>query len=252
MDLSQFCPSRVEAAENIDEVLMMTVSFLRNLRRVSFFLLSILFALVPCASLYAPSALAASATPPGSDQSWMAEVQQGLSEREYQASQNDQGIQAPNRRHNLRTYFEASGIRVHDRTAAGSPELLGLSLVKLGRGDALAPVGLGEVWSEGARVEIRRPHLVEWYENSAAGLEQGFTLSERPDGEGALTLELAVEHANASLRGERVILATSAGRQLDYKKLVVVDANGKEVAAHLEVPDSESTARLPRPRDRGQ
>ena len=94
-----------------------------------------------------------------------------------------------------------------------------------------------EVRSEGARVEIRRPDLVEWYASSPAGLEQGFTLPERPDGEGALALELAVERASASLRGERVILATGAGRRLAYGKLTVVDATGAAVAARLEVPD---------------
>lgn len=49
--------------------------------------------------------------------------------------------------------------RVFDRTAAGNPILVGLSIVGLGRGD-LAPVSPGEVTSEGARVEIRRPDLL--------------------------------------------------------------------------------------------
>jgi hypothetical protein len=172
-----------------------------------------------------------------SDPGWLARAQQGLAEREYHASENGEGLQAPNRRHNFRTYFEASGIRVHDRVAAGSPELLGLSLVGLGRGDVLASVAPGVVTSKGARVEIQRPGLVEWYANSPAGLEQGFTLSERPDGEGALALELAVQHASASLRGEQVILATPAGRRLAYGKLEVTDATGATVAARFEVPE---------------
>ncbi len=183
----------------------------------------------------------------------LAAAQRHIAEREYRASPNGQGLQAPNRRHNLRTYFGPSGIRVHDRTAAGSPELLGLTLVGLGRGEALAPVAQGVVTSEGARVEIRRPGLLEWYVNSPAGLEQGFTLPERPDGEGTLALELAVAHASASLRGERVILATASGRRLAYGKLAVVDATGAAVAARLEVPDpgrvrlvvAEAVARYP-------
>ncbi|MCP4039292.1 MAG: hypothetical protein GY733_20295, partial [bacterium] len=174
---------------------------------------------------------------PRNDTSWLSRMQQGLTQREYEASENGEGLQAPNRRHNLRTYFAPSGIRVHDRTAAGSPALLGLAWVGLGRGQLLAPVAPGEVTSEGARVEIRRPDLLEWYTNSPAGLEQGFTLFERPQGEGALALELEVERASASLRGERVILATPVGRRLAYAKLAVVDATGATVASHLEVPD---------------
>jgi hypothetical protein len=180
---------------------------------------------------------AAGAPLPGADPGWLARAQQGIAEREYWASRNREGLQAPNRAHNLRTYFEPSGIRVHDRTAAGSPELVRLSLLGVGRGEDLSPVAPGELASEGSRVEIRRSGLVEWYANSPAGLEQGFTLAERPDGEGVLALELAVEHASASLRGERVILATPVGRRLAYGKLVVVDATGAPVAARLEVPE---------------
>ena len=105
-----------------------------------------------------------------------ASTQQGLAMREYEASENGLGLQAPNRAHDLRIYFTTSGIRVHDRTPEAA-ELLALSLTAIGRGDALMPVPPGELVSQGARVEIRRPGLVEWYENSPAGLEQGFTLA---------------------------------------------------------------------------
>ena len=54
---------------------------------------------------------------------WLARARRGLAEREYWASRNRRGLQAPNRAQNLRTYFGPSGIRVHDRTAAGSAEL---------------------------------------------------------------------------------------------------------------------------------
>ena len=172
------------------------------------------------------------------DSDWLSRAQQGIAEREYQASQNGEGLQAPNRRHNLRTYFEASGIRVRGRTAPGISPLLGLSLVGVGRGGPLVPIPPGDVVAEGARIEIRRPKLIEWYVNSPRGLEQGFTLLERPKGKGALALELVVEGASASLRGRRVIFATVAGRRLAYGKLAVVDATGRELRARLEVPNT--------------
>ena len=67
---------------------------------------------------------------------------------------------------------------------AGSPTLVELRLAGWGRGETLEPVASGEVMSEGARVEIARPGLVEWYVNAPSGLEQGFTLEQRPEGEG--------------------------------------------------------------------
>jgi len=204
--------------------------------RLLFALVWVLIAPGPAA---AGVAVAAQPSPPQvGDSDWLSRARKGLAEREYAASENGEGLQAPNRRHNLRTYFDASGIRVRDRVARESPELLGLTLVGVGRGGPLMPVVPGELVAEGARIEIRRPGLVEWYVNSPTGLEQGFTLLERPMGQGALLLELAVAGARASLRGERVIFATLAGRRLAYGKLAVVDARGRNLPAHLEAPDT--------------
>ena len=114
-------------------------------------------------SVPAPSDV--SAAPEQASAEWtdrgLAAAQRHIAQREYRASENGEGLQAPNRVHNLRTYFEPAGIRVHDRTRTGSPELLSLNLVGVGRGETLARVGPGEVSSEGARVEIQRPGLLE-------------------------------------------------------------------------------------------
>ena len=168
------------------------------------------------------------------DDDWQARVQKELAEREYQASENGAGLQAPNRAQDLRTYFDARGIRVHDRTAAGSPELLALTLSRVGRGKALARVPAGEISHEGARVEIRHPRVLEWYDNSDAGLEQGFTLAKRAKGSGSLVLELALEDATAAVQGEDLVFATRAGRRLRYGALHVSDARGRSLPAHFD------------------
>jgi hypothetical protein len=166
----------------------------------------------------------------------LATMQRHIAQREYRASYNSNGLQAPNRVNNLRTYFSPNGIRVHDRTRAGSPELLALNLTGIGRGETLAAVGFGEVKSDGARVEIHRPELIEWYENSPAGLEQGFTLEERPAGDGPLRLELAVDGGEAALRGDAVVFKTATGRRLRYSKLVATDVDGTQLTARIEIP----------------
>ena len=167
---------------------------------------------------------------------WWTRVQRGLSEAEYHAGMTDQGLQAPNRAHNLRAYFEPGGVRIHDRTAVGPSELVRLSLVGLGRGSALVPVAMGKVTQAGVRVEIRRPGVVEWYENSAHGLEQGFTLAARPAGTGPLMLELGVDSAQAVLHRDSVVLTTNTGRRLRYGSLAVEDARGQTIASHFDVP----------------
>ena len=82
---------------------------------------------------------------------WWGEVRRGLAEGEYHASDDGRGLQAPNRAHDLRTYFEPVGVRVHSRTAVGSPRLVSLLPVCLGRGDALVPIAAGTVSHAGAR-----------------------------------------------------------------------------------------------------
>ncbi len=148
------------------------------------------------------------------------------------------GLQAPNRVHNLRTYFEASGIRVHDRTAVGSRKLLSLSLSSVGRSGQMELATPGEAKIVGGRVEIRRPGLVEWYTNSREGLEQGFTVAEPPAGDGPLVLELAVEGARVSRHSDRVIFQAQTGRRLEYGKLAAVDSQDRTLVARLEVPEA--------------
>jgi hypothetical protein len=165
---------------------------------------------------------------------------------EYWASAHGDTIQAANRSHDLQSHFGPTGVRVHARTRSDGPPLVELQLARLGRGEDLDPVGPGEVRHEEARVEIDRSELglVEWFENSPEGLEQGFTLALRPDGEAgaealALVLELSVEGARASRSGDAVRLATAAGRDLEYGKLAVVDALGRTLLARFDVPSPD-------------
>ncbi len=177
--------------------------------------------------------------PPGASGAWLADAQHAIQSIEYEATLSRDGLQAPNRAQGLRTFFGQTGIRVHDRSAPGSAPLVDMRLARIGRGAKLGRVGAGAVSHEGARVEIRRPGLVEWYVNEAGGLEQGFTLAKRPVGAGALVLELAVGEARAKALGDSVTLESPTKRVLSYSKLEVADASGARLAAHFEVPAND-------------
>src|SRR5262249_33649622 len=107
-----------------------------------------------------------------------------------------------------------------------------------------AEVAPGTVSLADSRAEIRRGEspLVEWYQNDANGLEQGFSLAERPGGEpsdSSLVLELATGGVlRPVLRQDesRVVFidGTGAGR-LTYSQLVAWDAAGKALHATLSV-----------------
>ncbi|MFI5077812.1 MAG: integrin alpha, partial [Vicinamibacteria bacterium] len=164
-------------------------------------------------------------------------MENAIARREYEASRNELGLQAPNRAHGLRTYFEPSGVRVHDRTAEGSPELVEFELAAVGRGVERGVVEPGEVFAAGARVEIRRGELTEWYENSPQGLEQGFDLATRPRGDGELFLELTLSGVTARAREDGLELRAATGRRLRYEKLVAFDAKHASLPARMQLVD---------------
>jgi|GEM_PF-2608671 len=108
---------------------------------------------------------------------------------------------------------------------------------------------------KGARIEYARsedavlaapvvsPPLVEWYENRPEGIEQGFTLNERPGRRSYVTNEelRLVMSLQGDLRaemkesGQVIELSARTGkRALSYSKLIAQDADGKELAARME------------------
>ena len=85
--------------------------------------------------------------------------------------------------------------------------------------------------------------LVEWYENRAEGIEQGFTLNDRPGRNDAvapdepLRISLTVTgDLRARTKNEGTIeLANAEGKvALSYSNLVAQDADGKKLAARME------------------
>ena len=68
----------------------------------------------------------------------------------------------------------------------------GMELSGYGRGGALQPLPEAALTSARNLVELDRGILTEWYLNGPFGLEQGFTLHERPGGAGDVRLDLAL------------------------------------------------------------
>ena len=77
--------------------------------------------------------------------------------------------------------------------------------------------------------------VVEWYENRADGLEQGWTISARPAGEGKVRVEVAIEGAQVAIDpdGHSATLTPSGARSLRYAGVRAWDAKGTELKAFL-------------------
>ena len=156
-----------------------------------------------------PPSASGGSPPAGVPSNWWSSVQKDIRESEYAVTRQDattvqdrEGAwQASNRAHGFRTLFARHGIRVVPRTEAAPSWEWGLALLGYGRGGQLWPVADPSLHAATNRIDYGRGGIVEWYENAPRGLEQGFTLSARP------------EKAGAELRATPSEMATPRGRQ---------------------------------------
>ncbi len=126
--------------------------------------------------------------------------------------------------------FSRSGISVR----AGSG-LLTLKLLGIGHGGRLGRVASATPVATRNLVLYRRGAVAEWYRNGPYGLEQGFTLAQRPAGAGPLTVALGLGGSLAARQaGSQVLFETLQGTvALRYGDLRVTDASGRELPARL-------------------
>ena len=208
-----------------------------------------------------------SLTPPGQVESavslpeaastgWWATARENITGSEYRVTwQNGtylhdlpEAYQAPNRAHNLRTYFTPTDVRVVPRTGNGTAWELGMRLKGYGYEHPIRPLAPATLSAEGNRIEYRRGGLTEWYVNDEKGLKQGFTIAGPPvrtlEGEGAeyLVLELALTGnlVPAFAEDRRAIDLNSQGGVLvlRYGSLYVEDAAGRQLPSDLNIRSS--------------
>ncbi len=157
--------------------------------------------------------------------------------------------EALNRARDMRAAFTPSGVRVHSN--GDRKWQFGLELKTVGYGEDLQHLTAGAVTAQDDRLEIRKQtvgrrssDVVEWYVNTPAGLEHGFTLSSPPDrqripvaAEDWLRLTLAL---SGDVRGEvsadrqGVRFRDDHGRHVaSYDHLEVWDATGRKLPARM-------------------
>ena len=176
----------------------------------------------------------------GADPSWWQAVTDDLGRAEYAPTPTASGFQAPNRAQNLRTTFAERGIEVVPRTSKDVAPAwqFGWATRGFGRADRMEDVGPASPETNGARVTYRRDGWSEWYENSPKGLEQGFTIERRPEGEGPVRIAgdfPSVLHAQAREDGAIDFIDEHGACVIRYGELHVWDAQGTELPAELEV-----------------
>jgi hypothetical protein len=187
-------------------------------------------------------------SPLAPDPGWMSVVQQRIADGEYAFRSHDGALVATNRGQGLRASFDPEGAHITARRGEAGWRL-DLRLERWGRAEATvaaasAPLAPGRCRDDGARDELgdclrrldrRHDGLVEWWENDRSGLEHGFDLSQRPEGEGPLVFEIEVGGLEVAIdpTGDAAILSGS-GARLRYGGLRAWDADAVDLAAHME------------------
>ena len=108
---------------------------------------------------------------------WWQAVQEDIQRSEYHVSWQENthlpnvsaAFSAPNRAHNLRTYFTSEGIRVVPRTGDATAWQWGLTLTGYGYTGQLQTSEAAELVKDGNRMEYHRAGLIEWYINDCGG-----------------------------------------------------------------------------------
>jgi hypothetical protein len=133
----------------------------------------------------------------------------------------------------IHSTFTASGAAL--RAGQGT---LGLSLTGLGRGQRVERVATVAPTGAASQVLYRHGSISEFYRNGPYGLEQGFTVGQRPTaGEGSLVLALSVAGSLVPRQvGSQVLFRTHAGATvLLYGQLSALDATGRRLSAHIQL-----------------
>jgi hypothetical protein len=191
-----------------------------------------------------PEMLDAHVRQAGGDENWWQTVSAQIERGEYAATPTPHGLQAPNRAQNLRTTFGEHGIEIVPRTEKGVEPAwrFAWQTTGIGRPGGIEAVSPSSPSAAGARVVYQRDGWSEWYENTAKGLEQGFTIERRPDGEGNLRVAGNFQGAlkpRTREDGAIDLIDGNGACPIRYAELQARDASGMELRAQLELADRE-------------
>ena len=115
-----------------------------------------------------------------------------------------------------------------------------LRVAAFGRAGRLRVAKSSAPLASGAEVRVHRGHgVVEWWRSLPSGLEHGIVLGERPEGAGAIAIDVtAGPGVVARDAGDAIALIGDRGDRLaTYGSLLVLDADGARVPARMAAVD---------------
>lgn len=121
-----------------------------------------------------------------------------------------------------------------------------MQLASWGRAGALKSLGEpADISHHGQRLIYERGALSEWYVHRQQGMEQGFEVRERPDGEGDLHLNMELGgDVRARQAKARILFERDGMARAEYRDLKVWDATGRILRAHMQLSEDARSLTL--------
>ena len=204
-----------------------------------------------CLSLFvfsvAPIAIAQEEAPEGIAVDDWTSIRSAYEAGRHEAVATENGFEARNPRQGWSMSFDGRGFLVEPDASGWT---WGLEVVRYGVAGSEREVGGSACASaEGGRITYEWDDILEeWYVNDTRGLEHGYTVHRRPDQDeqderSRLTFTLAVRgelraEVDADGRGVR-FLDSGGALVLTYTRLLVLDADGRELEASFAALDDE-------------
>ncbi|MFL6022351.1 MAG: hypothetical protein ACJ72O_03355, partial [Marmoricola sp.] len=124
-----------------------------------------------------------------------------------------------------------TGLAVKSSPTAPEVSLRSLSL---GRAGAMTGLAAATPIATDETATLRHGNVIEWFQNRAGSLQQGWTITKRPAGTGSLRLALGITGAKVLTSGSAGLsLLPKAGAPMTYGNLIVRDARGHRLPAHF-------------------
>lgn len=168
----------------------------------------------------------------------------GHDAQQYQIQPAQAGFAAENSPQHFSARFTPEGVEVSSGSANWR-----MTLRACGYGNALQNAAVAVPQAAANRVEYRRGACTEWYVNGPIGLEQGFTVNERPGhGSGqplAVAMEISGNVMAASKGQDGLTLRSADGKDLlKYGGLIAYEATGKRLRAWQELRGNRLTLKV--------
>jgi putative Ig domain-containing protein/FG-GAP repeat protein len=215
---------------------------------------------LPDAAAGATQSVVSGQTPDGLDAAAWADIKAQIAAHAYQAvAEPDAGYRSANVAHGWQIGYRADGTtRLSPRDQAASPWTWGLRLRSYGYAQPVVLTQPAQLMADGAQLTYQwDASLSEWWQNSAEGLEQGWTIQRRPPGQAAtqpLELRLALSgDLRAQPQSDSLAFVDAGGANaFTYGKLRAWDATGRVLDSHMTLRDGQivlgvqdATARYP-------